>query len=142
MLIMTNCQYCGKECKEKGLLMHEKSCKENPINKTEETKLEEKKSTEVTVPSEGQLNKVHNSFRQQLAAEEHVNIMIPPTQLYPEGSNMPICLNGVVYTIPVGIEFEKGVPKSIYNVWKESYDMDREARMKMKKVLTGVISVG
>lgn len=104
--------------------------------------MEEKKSTEVIVPSEGQLNKVHNSFRQQLAAEEHVNILIPPTQLYPEGSNLPICLNGVTYTVPVGIEFEKGVPRSIYNVWKESYDMDREARMKMKKVLTGVISVG
>lgn len=139
---MANCQYCGKEYKEKGLLMHEKSCKANPINKTEETKMEEKKSTEVIVPSEGQLNKVHNSFRQQLAAEEHVNILIPPTQLYPEGSNLPICLNGVTYTVPVGIEFEKGVPRSIYNVWKESYDMDREARMKMKKVLTGVISVG
>jgi hypothetical protein len=106
--------------------------------KNEEVKQE---VLEVSVPSEGQLNKAQNSFREQLKSEEHVNILIPPTQLYPEGSNLPICLNGVTYTIPVGIEFEKGVPKSIYNVWKESYDMDREARLKMKKVLTGKISV-
>ena len=94
------------------------------------------------VPSEGKLNKIYNNFKEQLADEEHVDILIPPTQLYPEGSNMPVCLNGVVYNIPVGIEFPKGVPKSIHAVWKQSYDMDREARMKMKKALTGVISVG
>ena len=86
--------------------------------------------------------KVYASFKKQLEAEEFVNILIPPTQLYPEGSNMPICLNDVTYTVPVGVEFEKGVPKSIYAVWKNSYDMDRQARAKMKKVLTGVISVG
>ena len=91
--------------------------------------------------SEGQLTKTHNSFKQALKDEEQVNILIPPTQLYPEGSSMPICLNGVTYTVPVGLEFEKGVPKSIYKVWKESYDMDRAARMKMKKVLSGKISV-
>lgn len=125
---MVECKYCSKEFDEKGILNHEKSCKLNPAN--------------ISVPSEGQLTKVYNNFREQLADEEHVNILIPPTQLYPEGSTMPICLNGVVYNIPVGIEFEKGVPKSIYTVWKESYDMDREARKKMTKKLTGVISVG
>jgi hypothetical protein len=108
---------------------------------TEKTAAKEKKTVD-SVPTEGQLTRAYNSFREQLAAEEHVDIMIPPTQLYPEGSNLPICLNGVTYTVPVGIMFEKGVPKSIYNVWKESYEADREARQKMKKALTGVISVG
>ena len=84
----------------------------------------------------------YKSFKDQLAAEEHVDIMIPPTQMYPEGSSMVIALNGVNFTIPVGIDFEKGVPRSIYNVWKTSYDADREARAKMKKKLTGVISIG
>lgn len=107
----------------------------------EKAKIEQIKVEENIAPSEGQLSRVHNSFKKQLEAEEYVNILIPPTQLYPEGSNQPIGLNGVVYTVPVGIEFEKGVPKSIYAVWKNSYDMDREARMKMKKVLTGKISV-
>ena len=134
-----NCQYCKGEYQEKGLHNHEKSCKENPINK--EDIMEEKVLTDVKVPSEGEMNRGQNSFKQQLAAEEHVDILIPPTQLYPEGSTMPICLNGVVYNVPVGIEFEKGVPKSIRDVWKESYDMDRAARAKMKKVLTGKISV-
>lgn len=140
---MANCQYCNNEYQEKGLFNHEKACKLNPINISEENQMEEKieEKIEVSVPSEGQLNRVHNSFKKQLQEEEHVNILIPPTQLYPEGSNQPIGLNGVVYTVPVGIEFEKGVPKSIYNVWKNSYDMDREARMKMKKVLTGKISI-
>lgn len=132
-----NCQYCDKEFNEKGINMHEKACKSNPANAKPENG-----QTEPNNPSEGQLNKIHNSFRQVLASEKHVDILIPPTQLYPEGSNMPICLNGVTYTVPVGIEFTKGVPESIYNVWKESYNADREARMKMKKVLTGVISVG
>lgn len=146
--------------------MHEKACKENPLNKENETMTDKELDQAATLttettnettqeetvkqtvkeikepPTEGQLTKVYNSFREQLAAEEQVDIMIPPTQLYPEGSNMPICLNGVTYTIPVGIKFEKGVPKSIYSVWEDSYNMDREARMKMKKVLTGVISVG
>ena len=84
----------------------------------------------------------YKTLKEQYAAEEHVNIMIPPTQLYPEGTNAVIGLNGVNYTIPVGVEFEKGVPKSIYNVWKESYSADRAARAKMKKKLTGVISIG
>jgi hypothetical protein len=48
----------------------------------------------------------------------------------------------VTYTVPVGIEFEKGVPKSIYQAWKTSYDADKAARDKMKKVLTGKISIG
>jgi len=147
--------------------MHEKACKENPLNKEneamtdkelnqavepkaepvneiapEETSVKVAKKETKEPPTEGQLTKAYNSFRDQLEAEEQVDIMIPPTQLYPEGSNMPICLNGVTYTIPVGIKFDKGVPKSIYAVWEDSYNMDREARMKMKKVLTGVISVG
>jgi len=137
---MEKCQYCNKEYKS-GLTMHEKFCKENPTNKEDIMKEKIEEVTEVFAPSERDLTKIHTSFKQQLAAEEHVNILIPPTQLYPEGSNMPICLNGVTYTVPVGLEFEKGVPKSIYLVWKNSYDMDREARMKMKKVLTGKISV-
>ena len=139
---MSNCKYCNNEYQEKGLANHEKACKENPINK-EEVKVEEKIEviTEVTVPSEGEMNRSQMSFKKQLELEEHVDIMIPPTQLYPEGSTMPICLNGVVYNIPVGIDFEKGVPKSIKNIWKESYDMDRAARAKMKKVLSGKISV-
>ncbi|SDG47583.1 hypothetical protein [Desulfosporosinus hippei] len=102
----------------------------------------DKKTTEPVEITERQLKKEYDSFKKQLAAEEHVNIMIPPTQLYPEGSSMPVCVNGVTYTIPVGIDFEKGVPKSVYQAWKNSYDADKSARDKMRKKLTGVISIG
>ena len=104
----------------------------------------EKKTVAVTIPevTEATMAKEYTSFKEQLKNEKHVDIMIPPTQLYPEGSSMPICVNGVTYTIPVGIDFPEGVPKSIHAAWKYSYDADREARQKMKKKLTGVISIG
>lgn len=104
----------------------------------------DKKAVGVTIPevTERDLAKEYTSFKEQLKAEKHVDIMIPPTQLYPEGSSMPISVNGCTYTIPVGIDFPEGVPKSIYQAWKYSYDADREARAKMKKKLTGVISIG
>jgi len=98
--------------------------------------------TEKEEANEKVMEKAYKDFKQQLAEEEHVDIFVPPTQLYPEGSNLPICLNGVTYTIPVGIQFEKGVPKSIHNVWKTAYEEDRLARNKMKKALNGQISIG
>ena len=104
----------------------------------------EKKAVEVTIPevTEVHMAKEYTSFKEYLKHEKHVSIMIPPTQLYPEGSSLPICVNGVTYTVPVGIEFEDGVPESIHAAWKYSYDADRAARAKMKKKLTGVISIG
>ncbi|MHC1722737.1 MAG: hypothetical protein AB9836_05980 [Aminipila sp.] len=114
----------------------ELAAKEQEITEKEEAQAEKEEAHEQVI-AKGEV-----AFKQQLAEEEHVDIFIPPTQLYPEGSNMPVCLNGVTYTIPVGISFDKGVPKSIYNVWKTSYDADREARNKMKKALTGEISIG
>lgn len=152
---MVKCQYCGKEYHEKGITSHESSCKENPINKAAEPNTETVESPEVAqketttsksepetgVVSERMLKKAYNTMKEKLADEEQVDIFIPPTQLYPEGTNLPICVNGVTYTVPVGTTFEKGVPKSIYEAWKTSYEADRETRQKMKKKLTGKISI-
>ena len=120
--------------------------KKTLLTKEENTKLGAAESPFTTAPipqvTEAHMAKEYSSFKEQLKHEKHVDIMIPPTQLYPEGSSMPICVNGVTYTIPVGIDFPEGVPKSIHAAWKYSYDADREARQKMKKKLTGVISIG
>lgn len=88
-----------------------------------------------------EMKKENKSFLKQLQAEEYVFIEIDPSNLYPEGSNVPIAINGVTFLVPVGIPFEKGVPKSIKATWDYSKRETRKAMNKMRKKLTGEIKI-
>ena len=70
------------------------------------------------------------SFKKYLDSCPKVPIIIPEDQNNPDDV-MSVSLNGVVYAIPRGIQFE--VPKPIYDVWKYSYDMTMKANKKMRE---------
>jgi len=87
------------------------------------------------------MKRLNKSFLKQLQEEEYVDIEIEPNSMYPAGSTVPIGLNGVVFRVPVGIYFEKGVPKSIAAVYRYSKTETRKATDAMTKKLTGEIKV-
>lgn len=78
------------------------------------------------------------TMKDRLAAEPKKTIFIPENPLNPN-EVVPVGVNGVIYAIPVGQEFE--VPQSIYDTWKYSYEKTREANKKMDKVLKKEIKI-
>lgn len=87
------------------------------------------------------MKRENKSFLKQLQAEEYVDIEIDPSSIYPEGSTVPIGLNGVTFHVPVGQLFEKGVPKSIKETWDYSKRETRKAMTALKKKMTGEIKI-
>lgn len=98
------------------------------------------KENEPTV-SIADIKRINKSFLKQLQAEEYVDIEIDPTPMYPEGSTVPIGLNGVVFRVPVGIYFAKGVPKSIAEVYRYSKSETRKAMGQLSRKLSGEIKI-
>lgn len=128
------CEYCKGEFKSNaGLTGHQKFCELKPSNMgpEEETKLE------VIVATEGDMRKAYSSTRKQLNAMEKKPIFIVPTLADKTGSKKNICLNGVVYSVPIGIHFsaEEGVPQPILDIYLESYAKTEEVNVKMKTEL-------
>lgn len=60
---------------------------------------------------------------QQLKAMPKVSLIIPDDPLNPGDKVVPIGFNGVVYTIPRGIQVD--VPKAIADIWNDSYNRTR-----------------
>ena len=87
------------------------------------------------------MKKMDKNMLRQLQAEEYVDIEIDPSAMYPEGSTVPIGLNGVVFRVPVGQYFEKGVPKSVMDVYRYSKKETSAAMGKLKKKLKGEIKI-
>ena len=141
------CQYCDKEYKAKGIHVHEAQCKENPDNKVVDKSVmkdtEKSNETEpaIRVMTEGQLRKQAESMKKRIMADEYVDILVVPTDAYPEGTKRMIGLNGVNFSVPVGIHFPKGVPKCIADVYYDSHKRTKEAQNKAKAQLTGEIKV-
>lgn len=110
-----------------------------------ETEEPEKKDIEVKVGEKTlsivDMKRLNKSFLKQLQEEEYVDIEIEPSPMYPVGSTVPIGLNGVTFRVPVGMYFEKGVPKSIAAVYRYSKTETRKATEAMTKKLTGEIKV-
>ena len=113
----------------------------------------EKVNTTISIQAEPEVVKVkehtvsiidmkreNSSFLKQLQAEEYVDIEIDSSPLYPDGSTVPIGLNGVTFHVPVGQLFVKGVPKSIKETWDYSKRETRKAMTAMKKKMTGEIT--
>lgn len=87
------------------------------------------------------MKRENKSFLKKLQEEEYVDIEIDPSPLYPDGSTVPIGLNGVTFHVPVGKLFEKGVPKSIKANWDYSKRETRKAMTALKTKMTGEIKV-
>jgi hypothetical protein len=98
----------------------------------------EEKAEKQAAVMEVELAKQEKSMKQKLQAEKKVKILIPENPINPN-EVVPVGLNGVIYAIPTGQEFE--VPESIYNVWKYSYDKTREANKKMEELLNKEIKI-
>lgn len=88
--------------------------------------------------TERALAKEEKTMLAKLKAEKHVPIFIPENPLNP-GEVVPVGVNGVVYCIPTGEQFQ--VPESIYNVWKYSYDETRKANQRMEQALTRELKI-
>ena len=133
---LVKCQYCGKEYKEKGIHVHEAQCKMNPDNIVhEEPKKDE--TPEVQVMTENELKKDLNTMKAKIQSCPKKDIFVFPDEAYPKGSKRMVAVNGVVYSIPVGIHFtgENGVPEPIYDAYMDSYTRTEEAKGKMEKQL-------
>lgn len=92
----------------------------------------EEKAAKEEVRLEKELVKQEKTIKARLEAEPKKTILIPENPMNPN-EVVPVGVNGVIYAIPVGQEFE--VPQSIYDVWKYSYDKTREANKRMDNVL-------
>lgn len=69
--------------------------------------------------TERELAQAEKTMRQILDEQPKVKMIIPEDPNNPDDV-VPVGVNGVIYAIPRGIEVE--VPKSVYEVWKYSYD--------------------
>lgn len=78
---------------------------------------------------EKEIEKAEVTMKAILAAEKKVPIFIPDDPLNPDDV-VPVGINGVIYAIPRGQQFE--VPESIYKVWKYSYDETTKANKRIK----------
>lgn len=78
---------------------------------------------------EKEIAKEELTMKAKLDAEKKVPIFIPDDPLNPDDV-VPVGVNGVIYAIPRGQQFE--VPESIFKVWKYSYDETVKANKKIK----------
>ncbi|WP_127580180.1 hypothetical protein [Paenibacillus koleovorans] len=65
----------------------------------------------------------------KLQARKKKTILIPEDPMNPDDLVVPVAVNGVIYTIPRGKEYD--VPDTIYNIWKESYEKTLAARRRI-----------
>lgn len=104
----------------------------------EKRKVAEEESAKEEARLEKELAKQEKTMKARLASEPKKTILIPENPMNPN-EIVPVGVNGVIYAIPVGQEFE--VPESIYNTWKYSYDKTREANKRMEQVLKKEIKI-
>lgn len=98
----------------------------------------EKKAAKEEARLERELAKEERSMKAILDAQPKKLIHIPENPMNPN-EVVPVGVNGVIYAIPVGQDFE--VPQSIYETWKYSYDKTRQANKRMEEVLKKEITI-
>ncbi|MFC8561407.1 hypothetical protein [Peribacillus frigoritolerans] len=98
----------------------------------------EKKAAKEEARLERELAKEEKSMKAILDAQPKKLIHIPENPMNPN-EVVPVGVNGVIYAIPVGQDFE--VPQSIYETWKYSYDKTRQANKRMEEVLKKEITI-
>jgi hypothetical protein len=98
----------------------------------------EKKAAKEEARLERELAKEERSMKAILDAQPKKLIHIPENPMNPN-EVVPVGVNGVIYAIPVGQDFE--VPQSIYETWKYSYEQTRQANKRMEEVLKKEITI-
>lgn len=79
--------------------------------------------------TEGEMARDERNFKAQLDEMPKATIYIPEDPLNPDDV-VPIGINGVVYAVPRGQEFQ--VPKPIADIWNESNKLTIAANRKIK----------
>lgn len=88
--------------------------------------------------NEKELNNEVLNMKEILANEPKVSIIIPEDPLNPDDV-VPIGINGVTYAVPRGQMFE--VPKSVAEVWKNSYENTQKANQRIRKSMEKDIQI-
>ena len=94
-----------------------------------EEEVEERKPVSNKLDNQNAPKKFAYSVKEQLEKEPKVKIFIPVDEMNPELTIAEINLSGYKYQIPRGEEYE--VPKSIYEIWKESYEKTLRAERRI-----------
>ena len=94
-----------------------------------EEEVEERKPVSNKLENQNAPKKFAYSVKEQLEEETKVKIFIPVDEMNPELTIAEINLSGYKYQIPRGEEYE--VPKSIYEIWKESYEKTLRAERRI-----------
>ena len=94
-----------------------------------EEEVEERKPVSNKLENQNAPKKFAYSVKEQLEKEPKVKIFIPVDEMNPELTIAEINLSGYKYQIPRGEEYE--VPKSIYEIWKESYEKTLRAERRI-----------
>ena len=96
---------------------------------TEVEEVKELKSVSNKLDNQNAPRKFAYSVKEQLEQEPKMKIFIPVDEMNPELTIAEINLSGYKYQIPRGEEYE--VPKSIYEIWKESYEKTLRAERRI-----------
>jgi len=73
--------------------------------------------------------RAEKSAAQQLKEMKKEKIIIPDDPQNPGDKVVPIGYNGVVYTVPRGVETE--VPAAIASIWRDSYERTRAVNQRI-----------
>lgn len=90
----------------------------------------EKEAAAAEKKSSSKLTKDQRSTLKRLQDRPTKTILIPEDPLNPDDLVVPIGVNGVIYSIPRGKEFE--VPDVIADIWHESYSKTAAANRRIK----------
>ena len=94
-----------------------------------EEEVEERRPVSNKLENQNAPKKFAYSVKEQLEKEPKVKIFIPVDEMNPDLTIAEINLSGYKYQIPKGEEYE--VPKSIYEIWKESYEKTLRAERRI-----------
>ena len=94
-----------------------------------EEEVEERRPVSNKLENQNAPKKFAYSVKEQLEKEPKVKIFIPVDEMNPDLTIAEINLSGYKYQIPRGEEYE--VPKSIYEIWKESYEKTLRAERRI-----------
>ena len=87
------------------------------------------KQTEMDLEKNKEAALAEKSAAQQLKEMKKVSIIIPDDPQNPGDRVVPIGFNGVIYTVPRGVETE--VPEAIANIWRDSYVRTRAVNQRI-----------
>ncbi|WP_342416267.1 hypothetical protein NST83_01180 [Paenibacillus sp. FSL R10-2782] len=89
----------------------------------------QKKAADLEKQLENQITREEKDFKKQLVKMKKVFMTIPEDPNNPDDV-VPVGWNGVIYTIPRGIEVE--VPEVIRDIWRESYAKTQEVNKRIR----------